>query len=128
MNIRDKLRESICRAIKQCPMKRQKIAAEMSSLVGNEVTKFMIDSWTAKSKPQNRIPAEYIPVFCRVTETKEPIKIIASASGVLVLPNPFKISNFKLVIRFLKGMVCLARAEKKKRELFLKEMEGRSDV
>ncbi len=49
----------------------------MSELVGTEITKSQIDSWTAESKEYHRFPAEYLPAFCQVTGSREPLRIIA---------------------------------------------------
>lgn len=42
---------------------RHDLAARMSELTGKEVTKSMIDAWTAESKEPWRFPFEYAPAF-----------------------------------------------------------------
>ena len=62
--MREKLRLAIKHALKQCPLSRVQVAGEMSHLIGDvEVTRFMLDTWTAESKEGHRFPAEYLPGF-----------------------------------------------------------------
>jgi len=120
MNIREQLRKAICSAIKQCRLLRHQIADQMSVLTGNKVTVTTIDSWTAKSKPQNRIPAEYVPAFCKVTDNYILFDILEGAVGRFSMPGP---DALRSEIQKWAEQERKARAEKRKRELFLKEME-----
>jgi hypothetical protein len=80
------LRETISQAIKESPLSRFQIAARMSELMGIEVTKTMIDSWTAESREGiNRFPACYLPAFCQVVTSVEPLKILADLVGSVVV-------------------------------------------
>lgn len=77
----DQLRASIRAAIKASPLSRYQIAGEMSHLLGEDISKEMIDSWTRESdeingRPGRHIPAEYLPAFCTVTRDNEPMMII----------------------------------------------------
>lgn len=122
LNIRETLRLAQIEDIKQCPLSRHQIAGEMSHLLGTAVTKAMIDSWTAESKPQNRMPAEYVSAWCMVTKSRRSLAIINEAAGAFVLPGP---DALRSEIQKWAEKERRARAEKKKRELFLKEIEGR---
>ena len=77
-NIDKQLREALSEGLKQCSFSRYEAAAKMSELVGDEITKTMLDAWTAESKEQHRFPAEYLPAFCQVTGCMEPLRIMAS--------------------------------------------------
>jgi hypothetical protein len=39
------------------PLSRYQVAAKMSELLDVDITKTMLDSWTAESKEQHRFPA-----------------------------------------------------------------------
>jgi len=119
--IRESLRMALCEDIKQCSLSRPQIAGEMSHLTGVSITTAMIDSWTAESKPQNRIPAEYISAWCVVTKSRRLLGIINEAAGAFVLPGP---DALRSEIQKWSEKESTARAEKRKRQLFLKEMEG----
>lgn len=85
-NIDLQLRDSISRAIKDCPLSRYQIAAKMSELLGFEITKSMIDSWTAESREGvYRFPACYLPAFCHVVGSLEPLRILTDLLGAYVI-------------------------------------------
>ncbi|BBO74694.1 hypothetical protein DSCW_21110 [Desulfosarcina widdelii] len=122
MNIRERLRMSMNRAIKNSPLSRAQIAGEMSHLLGVDITKSQIDAWTAESKDNYRPPAEYIPAFCRVTESNEPIEILTETAGMFSMPGP---DALRSEIQKYAEMESRARAEKRKRLVFLEEMENK---
>ena len=119
-NVRERLRLSICAAIKQCPMSRWEIAGRMSHLLGQEISKYMLDAWTAESKDGHRMPAEYLPAFCMVTEDHGPLRALAEVAGLFALPGP---DALRSEIRRLEEEARRINKERRKRELFLKEME-----
>ena len=121
LDISDVLRRSLNKTIKQFDGSRFEIAGTMSHLVGVEITKTMIDSWTAESKTVNRIPAEYIPAFCEATNNHLPLTIINEAAGNFSLPGPDAIRS---EIQRFAEQEKKARAEKRKRQLLLKEIEN----
>jgi len=118
--VREALRLALCQDIKQCSLSRPQIAGEMSHLTGVSITRAAIDSWTAESKPQNRMPAEYISAWCVVTKSRRSLAIINEAAGAFVLPGP---DALRSEIQKWSEKESSARAEKRKRQLFLKEME-----
>lgn len=120
LDIANQLRLALLTAIKQCGLSRHQIAGEMSHLLGTEVTKTTIDSWTAESKERNRIPAEYLPAFYRVTKDLEPIRLVAESGGMFAMPGP---EALRAEIQKFTEQESKARAEKRKRLQFLKEME-----
>ncbi|HHL33134.1 MAG TPA: hypothetical protein ENJ30_02075 [Desulfobulbaceae bacterium] len=122
LNIADRLRGALVNAIKQCPLSRHQIAGEMSHLLGHEVSKTTIDSWTAESKERNRIPAEYLPAFCRVTGDREPIRLLAECGDMFAMPGP---EALRAEIQKFDEQERKARAEKRKRMRFLEDMSGK---
>jgi len=86
LNIDLLLRETISQAIKESLLSRFQIAAKISELLGVEVSKTMIDSWTAESREGlNRFPAAYLPAFCHVVGSIEPLKVLADLVGCFVI-------------------------------------------
>lgn len=112
-------RESISAALKACPYSRYQVAARMSELVGIEITKSMLDSWTAESKEQHRFPAIFLPAFCEASGSTEPIKILGRQLGIFILPGP---EALRAEIRKIDEEIQAKQNEKKKRVMFLKEM------
>ena len=83
------LRETISQAIKESSLSRFQIAAKMSEALGVEVSKTMIDSWTAESREGiNRFPACYLPAFCHAVNSIEPLKVLADIIGSFVIQGP----------------------------------------
>jgi len=76
-NVSNRLRNELSEGLKKCLLSRYEVASKMSELVGVEITKSQLDSWTAESKEYHRFPAEYLPVFCQVTGHKEPLRMMA---------------------------------------------------
>jgi hypothetical protein len=121
-NVKETLRRSLNDAIAACALSRHQIAGQMSHLLGVDVTKTMLDTWTAESKEGHRFPAEYLPAFCRATGSRAPLEVLAEAAGMFAMPGP---EALRAEIQRLSEEERRARAEKRKRELFLAEMEGR---
>ena len=122
LNIRDRLRQSLSQAIKASNLSRHQIAGEMSHYLGVDITKAVIDAWTAESKDNYRMPAEYLPAFCRATGCNEPIEIINETAGIFSMPGP---DALRSEIQKWTETARKARAEVRKRELFLEEMNGK---
>lgn len=121
LNIERELRVAISEGIKQCPLDVYQIAGEMSHLLGETITAEMIYSWTAESKTRHQAWGSRIPAFCRVTGWRRPMEIMVEAAGMFCLPGP---EALRSEIQKLREEERKAAAERRKRELFLKEMEG----
>lgn len=122
----DQLRISMRKAIKACPLSIHQIAGEMSHLLGQSITKEIIYSWTRESdeingRPGRHIPAEFLPAFCHVTGSNEPLFIMGRLAGLFVLPGP---EALRAEIQKLEEEIQAAKGRKKKRMMFLREMES----
>jgi len=121
----DKLKAAFRTAIKECPLSRHQIAGEMSHLIGETISKEMIDSWTRESdeingRPGRHVPAEYLPAFCQVTGSNEPLQVMGQMVGLFVMPGP---EALRVEIQKLDEQIKKAQDQKRKRVMFLKEME-----
>ncbi|WP_448874415.1 hypothetical protein [Desulfobulbus propionicus] len=119
MNVAAPLQAAIREAIRQAPKSRETIADEMTELAGVTVTVHQVNNWTAESHP-HRIPAELLPAFCQVTGSIEALRLLAETAGVFTLPGP---DALRAEIHKLDEETKKLAREKRKRELFLKEME-----
>ena len=106
-------------AIRNAPKSREVIADEISELTGSSVSVHQVNNWTAESHP-HRMPAELLPAFCKATGSLEPLRLLAEAAGVFTLPGP---DALRAEIHKLDEESRKLAREKRKRELFLKEME-----
>jgi len=120
LNIQYQLQGIITQCIKRCPLSRWQIAGKMSELLNQEITKYMLDTWTAESKEYHRFPAEYLPAFCAAVSSFEPLRILAEKANVFVVPGA---EALRAEIRRLEEEIRRLQKEKQKRQLFLKEVE-----
>lgn len=79
------LRHLISDALKSNPLTRTDIAARMSELTGDSITKHQLDAWTAESREGWRFPLEYLPALEVACETTVLTAWIASIRGGKVL-------------------------------------------
>ena len=121
LNIQAGLREALNQAIKGCNLSRWEIAGKMSDLLDCEISKAMLDAWTAESKEGHRFPAEFLPAFCRVTGCRVPLSILAEMAGLFALPGP---EALRAEIQKLDEEAKKLSSEKRKRQRFLQEMEA----
>ncbi len=79
------LRHLLADLLKASPRSRFEIAAHMSELLGHEVSKHQLDSWTADSREGWRFPLEYLPAFEVACETHAMTAWLADLRGCKVL-------------------------------------------
>jgi hypothetical protein len=120
-NVERELRQAMSDAVKQCSLSIHQIAGEMSHLLGETITGDMIYSWTAESKTKHQVWGTRLPAFCRVTGSRRPMEILVQASGMYCLPGP---EALRAEIQHLREQEQRASRERRKRELFLHELEG----
>jgi len=72
-------------ALRECDLTRFQVAARMSELTGKEVTKFMLDSWTAEAREGHRFPFEYAAAFEQATESYALTQYLADQRGCKIL-------------------------------------------
>lgn len=75
------IREAISKALKNCKYDRYGVAARMSRLMAKEVTKFMLDSWSAESKETNRFPLSYLNALISATNDKSILRLLCEKAG-----------------------------------------------
>lgn len=121
LNITAQIQAAIKHAISHVPKSRETIADEMTELLGVKITDDTLYNWTAGSHP-HRMPGEYYSAFCVVTGDTELIRIQAEAAGVFTLPGP---DALRAEIQKLDEQTKELQAAKRKRQLFLQELEGK---
>ncbi len=121
MDFDDVLRALVSEALKKCSLSRYMVAARMSELTGHEITKMMLDSWTAESKENHRFPAIFIPTFCKVVNNYDVLTFLCEKAGTFNMTGQMAI---RAEIQQIAEGIAKQKAEKEKREAFLKEMES----
>ncbi len=121
LDIDNSFRETISEAIKKSPYSRYAIAARMSELTGYEITKSMLDSWTAESKENHRFPAIFIPAFCEAVGNRDVLTLLCEKSGTFNMKGP---AALRSEIQQMREEIVFKKKEMSKRVTFLKEMES----
>lgn len=123
LDIDRQFREAISLDLKGCTLSRYGVAARMSELTGQEISKAMLDAWTAESKENHRFPAIFLPAFCAATGQTRAMQLACRASGSFLLPGG---DALRAEIRRLDEEIEKKQQERRKRLAFLKEVEGTS--
>jgi len=109
LNIDVPLREMISEALKGTRLSRYQVAAEMSRMLGREITKAQLDSWSAESKENHRFPLVYFLAFMEATGDKTILRFICEKAGGYFIEGEDALR------------LELGRIEEQKRELQKKE-------
>lgn len=81
LDLDSQIREAISKSLKHCKYDRYGVAAKMSRLMAKEVTKSMLDSWSAESKDSNRFPLSYLSSLITATEDKSILRLLCEKAG-----------------------------------------------
>lgn len=91
----DRLKAAMREALKNCPLSRDQVVADINSLASaegmtcagrsQEVTSAILDKWVAAGASGHRIPVNYLPIFCRVTGSVLPMQALIAPLGAIVV-------------------------------------------
>jgi len=79
------LRHLLSDILKATPLTRNEVAAHMSELTGDTITKHQLDAWTAESREGWRFPLEYLPAFEVAVSTHDLTAWVADLRGAKLL-------------------------------------------
>jgi len=97
------------------------VAARMSDLLGEQITEDTLYNWTAPSH-SHKINAYQIPAFIIATGgQRRTVEAISKHSGLFLLPSP---EALRAEIQQFRETENRAKNERRKREIYLKEIEG----
>jgi len=85
LNVSLPFRGALSAALRRCKNSRYQVAAMMSEQAEADISKTMLDAYTAESKEYHRFPAEWLPAFKAATGNAEPMIILAEASDCKLL-------------------------------------------
>lgn len=112
LDIDSAIRAAISASLKRSPKSRFEIAAQMSELVGQEISKFMLDAYSAESRETHKFPLQYLPAFVMATGDASILALLAEKCGCVALAR----SDMALLER---GRIReeIERLEEREREL-----------
>lgn len=73
-------RIALLSAIETSGKSRDRIVCEINELAGRNLTKFMLDKYTCANHAYS-LPSELLPIFCKVTGTDNPFRVLLSEMG-----------------------------------------------
>lgn len=79
------LREALSDALAHAEGDRHDIAAEMSRLTGRDISRYMLDAYTAESRADHNFPLRYAAAFEVATHSYCLTNLLAKARGCRVL-------------------------------------------
>ena len=85
LDVSKEIRGLLSDILKKAPKSRFEVAARMSELLGREVTKYQLDSWTAESRNKWRFPLEYVIALEVACETHDITAWLAQKRGCKLL-------------------------------------------
>lgn len=86
------VKAAMSEAMRRCKLSRWEIAAEISRRVGRDITKSMLDNYTAESKEDCYPPFYIMAAFCAVVGDWEPYRVsLAPAGGDVVFGEELEI-------------------------------------
>lgn len=112
------VRAIISDALKRSPLSRYQVSSQMSEILGVEITKAQLDTWSAESKENHRFPYIYTGAFCKAAGDKTLARFMAE------LCNGYFIEG-EDAIRLELGKIEEQKQELQKREKAVREfLEG----
>jgi hypothetical protein len=117
LDIGTQFRHLLSEQMKVSPLSRHQIAARMSELLGHDVTKHQLDSWTAESRDGWRFPLEYLPALEVALETHDVTAWLADIRGA-------KLSVGREALEAQLGKLEHMKGELRKQELAIKKRLG----
>lgn len=115
VSVEQVFRELITRVLKESGKNRQMIAAELSALTGERITKRMLDDWLAPSKGKVRFPASFIKALCEVTGDDRPARAVLPEPLINMLQGgEFTIAGREHLQRALKAIALAQQFQPKK--------------
>lgn len=109
MDVRLPVKHAMAAALKGCGLSREQVVDKINDLAAASgihlrLTLSILEKWVAPSA-DNAIPYQLLPIFCRATESLEPIAALAAPLGV-VLAGPRE-----------QRLIAIARADQETKRL-----------
>jgi len=85
LRCKDAVREALTLALERSGLDREYVVGELSRLVGETVSRATLDSWTAESKGERRLPLEYAGALAVLLGDTSLVQAALDACGLRVL-------------------------------------------
>lgn len=88
-SFRSKLSKAVAATLKECGRPRAEVAAEMSELLGRELSEKMLNNYASEAMEEHAINPERLWALCAVTSDWRPIAILLEGSDKAVIERHY---------------------------------------
>ena len=85
-----KLSKAVARTLEEAALSRDEIAAEMSELLKERVSKAMLDGYASQAREQNSISAVRLIALVDVTGDARALNVLLESSGLIAVPQKYE--------------------------------------
>ena len=85
LRAKEAVREALSRALEASGLEREEVAAQLSRLVGEQVSVHTLHSYTAESKGERRLPLEYAGALAVILNDASLVGAALTGSGLAVV-------------------------------------------
>lgn len=83
--VKEAVNEALKAVLENCELSREEIAAELSRLVGEEISVHTLNNWCAEGKHNRRFPLEYAAALAVITGSRDVLDAALKVAGFRVL-------------------------------------------
>ncbi len=109
LRVKEAVKEALSAGLEASGLEREFVASELSRLVGEPVNIHTLNSWTAESKSERRLPLEYAGALCAILGNAEILAAALEVSGYAVLGKKGR-AVYEL------GLLAVEKKQRSKRE------------
>jgi hypothetical protein len=117
LRVKEAVNEALKSVLENCESSREEIAAELSRLVGEEISVHTLNNWCAEGKHNRRFPLEYAAALAVITGSNEVLYAALGVAGFRVLDKD-QAAYYEL------GMITAEETDRRKRKREVMERIG----
>ncbi len=87
MNLDLQIRELVTESLKETSLSRYQVAGHLSAALGRDVSKSVLDSYSAESKADHKLPAAYVPALAVITGDCAIVRLLCEEIGGAFIPD-----------------------------------------
>lgn len=85
-----RLAKAIALCMEDSGMTREELAAQMSEITKNSISKTLLDAYASQAKEQNQISAVRLAALVAITGDARPFNVLLEEAGLIVVPKKFE--------------------------------------
>lgn len=85
-----RLAKAVARTLEECGQSRDEIAAAISEILGERVSRSTLDAYASQAKESHQIPASRLAALVAVTGDPRPLNVLLNPHDLIVVPQKFE--------------------------------------